>query len=346
MLLLAPMEGLLDDVLRAVLTRVGGYDHAVTEFVRVSGTLLPDRYFRRIAPELDAGSRTGAGVPVRVQLLGSDPACMAANAERLARLKPAGVDLNFGCPAPTVNRHRGGAVLLDEPELLHRIAAALAAVLPPDLPLTAKMRLGVADPGRARECALALVEGGVHGLVVHARTKVQGYKPPAHWEWVARIADVVNVPVVANGEVWTAADWVRCRAVAGVPGVMIGRGAVADPFLAARIRAGRLDAPDAAERAREWQVLLMLLEDFRVRVRRKVEPRHVSGRIKQWLHLLARNYPQADRLFTDIRPIKALAEIEAVMARHGVPLGAQASCVADTVADALPEAKRLLPIAA
>lgn len=319
-LLLAPMEGLLDEALRAMVTRLARYDYAVTEFARVSGTLLPDRFFRSIAPELDHASCTAAGTPVRVQLLGSDPACMADNAARLARLAPAGVDLNFGCPAPTVNRHRGGAVLLDEPELLHRIAAAVAAALPAGLPLTAKMRLGVADPGRACECAQALAEGGAAALVVHARTRQQGYRPPAHWEWVARVAQAVRVPVVANGEVWTAADWARCRALSGVADVMLGRGAVADPFLARRIRDGRLDPPDAAEREREWQALLPALGEFSARVQRKVEARHAPGRIKQWLHLLARSYPQARHLFAAIRGLRTLAEVEVMLGRHGVPL--------------------------
>ena len=205
-LLLAPMEGLADDVLREVLTRVEGYAHAVTEFARVSGSVLPARAFTRISPELRAGSATSSGTPVRVQLLGSDPACMADNAAQLARLNPAGIDLNFGCPAPTVNRHRGGAALLDEPELLHAIASAVRKAVPPHIPFTAKMRLGVADTGKALDCARALAEGGVVGLVVHARTKNDGYRPPAHWEWVARIADVVSTPVVANGEVWTEDD--------------------------------------------------------------------------------------------------------------------------------------------
>ncbi len=320
-LLLAPMEGLLDDVLRATLTRPGGYDHAVSEFARVSGTLLPDRFFRRIAPELDCDSRTAAGTPVRVQLLGSDPQCMADNAARLARLRPAGIDLNFGCPAPTVNRHRGGAVLLDEPELLFRIARAVAAALPPELPLSAKMRLGVRDPARAAECAQALADGGARLLVVHARTKLDGYRPPAHWEWVARVADAVAVPVVANGEVWTAADWTRCRAVSGVADVMLGRGAVADPFLARRIRAGRLAPPAAEERDAEWCALLPLLGEFRDRVRRKVEARHAPGRIKQWLHLLARNYPGAQRLFAEIRGLRTLDEVDRALALHGVPAG-------------------------
>lgn len=317
-LLLAPMEGLLDDVLRVALTRVGGYDHAVSEFARVSGTLLPDRFFRRIVPELDRGGRTVAGTPVHVQMLGSDPACMAANAARLARLNPPGIDLNFGCPAPTVNRHGGGAALLDEPELLWRIAQAVRAALPPGMPLSAKMRLGVRDAGRALECAQALADGGAQWLVVHARTKADGYRPPAHWEWVARIAAAVPVPVVANGEVWTAQDWVRCREVSGVADVMLGRGAVADPFLACRIRAGGLDEPDADERAAEWQALRPLIGEFVQGVQRKVEARHAPGRIKQWVQMLARRHEAARALFACIRPLRSLPEVAAELQRHGI----------------------------
>src|SRR5574337_1053063 len=194
-LLLAPMEGLADEVMRDVLTRVGGYDWAVTEFARVSGTLLPARYFRRICPELSAGSRTAAGAPVPLQLLGSDPACLADNAARLAELGPAGIDLNFGCPAPTVNRHRGGAALLEEPELLHAIARAVRGAVPAAIPVTAKMRLGIRDTARSLDCARALAAGGVGHLVVHARTKAEGYRPPAHWPWIARVAEAVAIPV-------------------------------------------------------------------------------------------------------------------------------------------------------
>src|SRR5256885_1081922 len=119
-LLLAPMEGLLDFVLRDVLTRVGGADRCVSEFIRVTGTVLPDKVFLRTMPELNNGSRTLAGVPVRAQLLGSDPDSMAANAANLARLGPEGIDLNFGCPAKVVNRHGGGAAPLQDPEPIPR----------------------------------------------------------------------------------------------------------------------------------------------------------------------------------------------------------------------------------
>ena len=123
------MEGLLDHSLRDALTRVGGVDRCVSEFIRITDQLLPARVFTRIVPELLTAGRTAASTPVRPQLLGSDPACLADNAALLASLGPEGIDLNFGCPAPTVNRHRGGAVLLDEPELVHAIVAAVVAAV-------------------------------------------------------------------------------------------------------------------------------------------------------------------------------------------------------------------------
>ena len=307
-LLLAPMEGLADEVLRGVLTRVGGYDWVVTEFVRVSGTLLPERHFRRVCPELDQHSRTAAGTPVCVQLLGSDPGCMADNACRLAGLGPAGIDLNFGCPAPTVNRHRGGAALLDEPELLHAIARAVRSAVPADIPVTAKMRLGIRDTARTLECARALAAGGVEQLVVHARTKADGYRPPAHWPWIARVAEAVAIPVVANGEVWSEADWARCRAESGLADVMLGRGAVADPFLARRLHDGRPDSPEG--RDAEWAALAPLIHDFWRGVQAKVLPRHAPGRLKQWTNLLGRRYPRAADLHARIRRARMVAEID------------------------------------
>jgi tRNA-dihydrouridine synthase C len=309
-LILAPMDGLADDVLRDVLTRVGGYDQAVTEFVRVSGSLLPNRAFMRISPELRNGGRTSAGTPVAVQLLGSDPLCMAGNAARLAQLAPPAIDLNFGCPAPCVNRHRGGAALLGEPELLHAIVSAVRAAVPSGLPVTAKMRLGIADTALAVDCAIALAEGGAESLVVHARTKEQGYRPPAHWEWVALIREAVRVPVVANGEVWSVEDWKRCRAVSGCDDIMLGRGAVSDPYLALRILGVATPHPTEAE----WQALLPLLVDFWHGVLAKVEPRHAPGRLKLWLGYLRRTWPEAEALHASIRPMRVPAEITELLA--------------------------------
>jgi tRNA-dihydrouridine synthase C len=101
----------------------------VSEFIRVSGSLLPDRVFLGYMPELLNGSRTLAGVPVRAQLLGSDPVSMAENAANLCRLNPEGIDLNFGCPAKTVNRH-GGASMLQDPEAIARLVTAVRHAVP------------------------------------------------------------------------------------------------------------------------------------------------------------------------------------------------------------------------
>ena len=211
-LLLAPMEGLLDFVLRDVLTQVGGVERCVSEFIRITDTLLPERVFTRYVPELLRGGRTRSGVLVRPQLLGSDPHCLAENAARLAGMGAQGIDLNFGCPAKVVNRHRGGAALLDEPELLFKIVEAVRRAVPGHQLVSAKMRLGFNDDSRAEACAQALEAGGASEIVVHARTRRDGYRPPAYWARIADLRQVVKIGLVANGEIWTVADAKACMA--------------------------------------------------------------------------------------------------------------------------------------
>lgn len=301
-LLLAPMEGLLDHHLRDMLTRVGGIDRCVSEFIRVTDMLLPERVFLRIMPELAHGGRTPSGVPVRGQLLGSDPACLADNAARLASLGTTGVDLNFGCPAKVVNRHGGGAALLADPDLLFRILRAVRQAVPAHLPVSAKMRLGVDDDRRAEECAQALAEGGAGELVVHARTKRDGYRPPAHWARVAQVREAVKVPVVANGEIWTVDDALRCRAESGCADLMLGRGMVADPGLALAVRLALADGT-GADPALDWPRLRELLRLFWTGIERHITPRHRPGRMKQWLNFLRRRFPEAEAAYQRLRTV-------------------------------------------
>ncbi len=298
-LILAPMEGLADYVLRDVLTTIGGFDQTVSEFIRVSGSLLPRRAFERLCPELKNAGHTPAGTPVVLQLLGSDPDWLARNAQRAAAFSPHGIDLNFGCPAKLVNRHGGGAMLLAEPERLRHIVTTVRAAVPANVPVTAKMRLGLHDTTRTLECAQALAAGGAATLVVHARTRDEGYRPPAHWEWIARIREAVDIPVVANGEVWTVADWQRCRAVSGSRDVMLGRGAVADPFLAQRIRGQRNEQPTP----KDWQELLPHILLWWHKVHDRVLPCHAPGRLKLLLSYWARTWPEAAALQTTLRRI-------------------------------------------
>lgn len=298
-ILLAPMEGLLDFMLRDTLTQVpggSGIDLCVTEFVRITNSLLPENCFYRVAPELKNHSRTPAGVPVRVQILGSDPVCMAENAARIASLGALGVDINFGCPAKMVNRHRGGAVLLKEPELLREIVAAVRRAVPAATPVTAKMRLGYDTADYAEECAQALADGGATEIVVHARTKMDGYKPPAYWERIAKIRECVAIPVIANGEIWSIDDARRCREITGCSDIMVGRGAVANPALPLLIRSA-LDTP------LPWPEMQQLLQHYWQTVEYYISARHRNGRIKQWLLYLSRTYPQAQDQFERIRRV-------------------------------------------
>jgi tRNA-dihydrouridine synthase C len=214
------------------------------------------------------------------------------------------------------------------------------------LPVSAKMRLGYEDASRAVECALALAGGGASELVVHARTKADGYRPPAYWERIPAIREAVTIPVIANGEIWTPDDAQRCRRVSGCDGLMLGRGMVVDPGLALAIReqrrAGaaaslavpahatevRLDArghakasaggphsPDAygAAPLLAWDDLMPLIADFWERVSERVEPRHRAGRLKQWLNLLRRRYPQAQRAYDELRLVNDPAALAAAM---------------------------------
>ena len=304
-LLLAPMEGLLDFVLRDVLTTIGGADRCVSEFIRITGSLLPDKVYLRTMPELLHASRTAAGTPVRAQLLGSDPASMAANAARLAALSPEGIDLNFGCPAKVVNRHGGGASLLQDPEAIYAVVSAVRAAVPAHIPVSAKMRLGFNDRSLMRECAQAMQAAGACELVVHGRTKLDGYRPPAYWDQIAHVRASVSLPVVANGEIWTVEDALRCQAESGCADLMLGRGIVADPGLAWRIRAAwaaqRGEPPPAGYRNVQWPDLVPALLRFWQLVCADLEPRQRAGRLKQWLNLMRRAYPEAEAAYQHVR---------------------------------------------
>lgn len=299
-IILAPMEGVVDYFMRDMLTTIGGFDGCVTEFIRVSQQLLPIKTFHRYCPELLQGGLTRAGVPVKVQLLGQDPDALAENALRAVTLGSPGIDLNFGCPAKTVNQSRGGAVLLQEPELLYRIAKAVRAAVPAGVSVSAKIRLGYENTELALVNAQALVEGGVDELAVHARTKVDGYRPPAYWPWIAKIRQVVPVNVIANGEIWQPEHAKECLAQSGAADLMIGRGALAQPNLAQRIRHGG--------QAMAWLDVIQLLITYS-EFDNPTQSDYYASRTKQWFSYLRLQYPEAEALFPKLRVLRDTQDI-------------------------------------
>ena len=303
---LAPMEGVVDYTMRDMLTRLGGFDRCVTEFVRITEQKLPARVFYRYCPELRTGGKTPAGTPVYVQLLGGDPAYMALNAHTAERVGALGIDLNFGCPSKTVNRNDGGSTLLREPERVHDIVRAVREAVSPDIPVTAKIRLGFNDASLLMEIAAGVEAAGATELCIHARTRKDGYKPPAYWHQLAQVRGALQIPVIVNGDIWSPDDAQRAQQESGCIDLMLGRGSLCRPDLARAIRAYQ---QGESYTTLSWEeVRLMILEYIPTIPLDR--PKFAPNRVKQWLNYLRRQYPEAEVLFQHLKRLKTLVEIE------------------------------------
>lgn len=314
-LFLAPMEGVIDHHFRAIYAAIGGIDVCVSEFIRVNDLPVPAKTFLRECPELRLASvangvfsQTANGTELRIQLLGSNPTTLAASALTAAQLGAAAIDLNFGCPAKTVNKNRGGSILLKEPELVHEIVAAVRAAVPKQTPVTAKIRLGFEDRSMYLTNAIAIAEAGADELCVHARSRSDGYAPPAYWSYIAQIVQAIDIPVIANGEIWNLDDFQRCREQSLCTDFMLGRGLIARPDLALQIKAAEQGIPFMAL---EWSELLGLLHRFYCITRDVYPPRFLGNRVKQWLFYLQMHYPQAAAFFEQIKRYKHPDQFEA-----------------------------------
>jgi tRNA-dihydrouridine synthase C len=312
-LFLAPMEGVVDHFLRKILTNIGGIDICVTEFIRINDHILPDRVFQRFCPELLTGCKTPSGTPVRIQLLGGKPDPIAANAAKAVSIGASAIDLNFGCPAKTVNKSDGGACLLKSPHRLYDIIKATRQAVPEHIPVTAKMRLGFDDRSNYLENAMAAYEAGATEITVHARSKADGYRPPAYWDALADIKQAVSIPVSANGEIWTVDDFIRCKEVSQCNDFMLGRGLLSCPDLALQIKAHQSGTD---YQAMQWSDICQMLQYFFDATTEEYSARHVGNRLKQWLNYLRRHYPEAQTLFETIKRYRTKEEIDQAMSAY------------------------------
>ena len=287
-LILAPMEGVTDAPMRTLLTELGGFDFCVAEFFRVSHMVPQPHLLQQHVPELTQGARTPSGVPVHVQLLGGDASMLAETAQLAVAAGATHIDLNFGCPARTVNRRDGGASLLRYPQRIRNIVSTVRAALPAAVPLSVKLRLGWDDANAVHENTEMAAQGGAAWITIHGRTRMQGYKPPAYWGAMGVIRRRLGLPIVANGEIWTVQDLLRCQEETGCEHFMIGRGALADPSLAQQVaalwqgrRAARLPLP--------WPSMLRRLVGLAHAANKR--PGYLPGRIKQWLKMSHQQFP-------------------------------------------------------
>lgn len=312
-LALAPMDGITDAVYRALLTDLyggrSGISICVSEFVRVTRDPVPAAVLLREVPELARGGHTRAGVPVFVQLLGGDPEPLAITARTAAELGAPGIDLNFGCPAKTVNNHDGGASLLRAPQRIAAIVARVRERVASEIPITVKVRVGWDSSDGLEEIAAAAAAGGAAWLTVHARTRAQLYAPPVRWPDLARARAAVSIPVVANGDLRVPEDLSLCAAQSGCHAFMIGRAAMARPDLFAAIRGTRDPAPLALPE------LAAIVGDYHAAMLKDgLEPNRAVARVKQWLRLAAQLDPRAAPHFAAIKAEPAWSPIAAHLA--------------------------------
>lgn len=266
--LLAPMEGVTEPCFRDLVlaendpAELGG---AFTEFVRVVDRQVPAKVLQR-----HLGPRRFAQ-PVGLQLMGAKLEALAATARAAEAAGAPLVDLNFGCPAKGALRGCAGSALLRDPAAVERVVRVVADALDA-IPVTAKIRAGFSDADQVEQLARAAEAGGAALLTIHCRTKTEGYQPLVDWTRIARAVSAVSIPVCGNGGVSTHADLERMRRETGCRYVMVGQGALADPW----IFSGRsVDASSAA------RFLLAYVE--RLRDEPGFSVRGQAGRVKQLL---------------------------------------------------------------
>lgn len=226
---LAPMAGVADRAFRELCADFGSA-YCVSEMVSAKGISY---HSKKSAELMEISERER---PCGVQLFGSEPDTMAFAAEFSLKYSPDFIDINMGCPVPKVNSIGCGCQLMTDPELCRRIVEAVSSAV--DVPVTVKIRKGIDDDHiNAKEVAQACEAGGAKAVAVHGRTRAQMYKPYADWNIIREVKEAVRIPVIGNGDVETAADAARLLEETGCDMVMVGRGAMGNPWIFSEINA-------------------------------------------------------------------------------------------------------------
>lgn len=226
---LAPMAGVTDRAFRELCM---GYGAAccVSEMASAKALVLSDRKTASLLA-ISPDER-----PMALQLFGYEPDVMAEAARIAAEFHPAAIDINMGCPAPKIANNHSGSALMKDPALCGRIVEAIAKAV--DLPVTVKIRKGWdAAHVNAVEVARICEASGAQMIAVHGRTREQMYAPPADWEIIAAVKQAVRIPVIGNGDIYTARDAMNMLEQTGCDLVMVGRGALGNPWIFREINA-------------------------------------------------------------------------------------------------------------
>ena len=226
---LAPMEGVGDISFRKAMASVGGFDEAVRDFLRVP----QNAHVKSLASVYQANELSP--IPIAAQIMGSNPDLMSQMAHELMKKGALRIDVNCGCPSNIVTGRGAGSSLLKDPSFLHTVAKAVEHAV--EIPVTVKMRSGFEDTSLFEENLFAVQESGAAYITIHPRTKVDGYIPPARWDLIAKAKELLKIPIVGNGDILDIASALEMLKLTKCDGLMIGRGAIMNPFLFRQIKA-------------------------------------------------------------------------------------------------------------
>jgi tRNA-dihydrouridine synthase B len=303
---LAPMQDVTDLAFMRVIAHYGAPDYFFTEFFRVHAQSRPEKHILRSIDENTTGR------PVFAQLIGEDLGHMARTAEELLRHNVAGIDLNLGCPAPKVYKKNVGGGLLREPGKVAEILATLRAIVPGLF--TVKMRIGFDDTANFDRLLELMNEHRVDLLTVHGRTVKEMYRSEVHYDWIAHAAARVRCPLLANGNVTSAA---RAGAIINetrAAGVMIGRHAIRNPWIFRQCREHFSGQPVT-------RITLSDVRDYVERLYRATQTAEIPERahvnkMKKYLNFVGQSVDAAGAFLHDMRRVQSEAELFAVCDRH------------------------------
>jgi tRNA-dihydrouridine synthase B len=256
----SPLSGVTDLVFRRLVRRYAPDSMMYTEMVNATGL----HYVKQLPKimEVDPNER-----PISIQLFDCRPDFLAEAAQKAVDEGADTIDINMGCPVNKITKNGGGSSLLREPELAGEIVRSVVNAV--DVPVTVKTRIGWSDQEiNAVEFAQRMQDAGAQMLTLHGRTRAQGYNGPARWEWIANVKEVLTIPVIANGDIFSVEAAVRCLETTGADGVMCSRGTLGYPFLVGEVdhflKTGELrQSPTAIERLQCARDHLEMLWDYK-----------------------------------------------------------------------------------
>jgi nifR3 family TIM-barrel protein len=303
-LFLAPMAGVSESPFRLLCRRFGA-DAVVSEFISAVGIS------RGIQQVLQDGKFEDAERPYGVQIYGADAAVMARASELVTELfRPDFIDINFGCPVKKVVKNNGGSGCLKDLSLVQTIIRAVRSAT--DLPVSVKIRSGWDETQRDPVgIALRCRDAGAQALTLHARTRTQMFAGSADWDEIARVVEVLDIPVIGNGDIRTPEDILAMRRQTGCAGIMIARGSFGNPWIFAQGRdllSGRAKRPDPTPAER----FAVALDHARLALRLQGDTRKTALEFRKHFGWYTKGVPGAATLREQLFRIESMAQAEAI----------------------------------